>query len=285
MEFQQSDYPAQHARPKLSDCPNGIHNKCEHDVVSDGRQQWQQRPRAGHQPVGELRPAGVVLPGEGTGNDTAGYLYKFNTTNYTLNDFSFDQRDSGGPSGWAQLQYSVNGGSTWETMSIPNPTNSPNIVDASGSSTSGSGTFVFFPNDHWSNQGAAAYNQPIDLTQLPDYSSINNNPNFEIREVAAFSPVAFTDSAGLHAANTAYMRADSSNASTFAPVYTSTSAYTNSSTWRVDMVTLTGTYHPPVFTAANLTWNTGSGVEHDRRQHAVAQRRDAQPLPSKRRLG
>ena len=37
MEFQQSDHPAQYGRPKLSDCPNGIHNKCEHDVVSDGR--------------------------------------------------------------------------------------------------------------------------------------------------------------------------------------------------------------------------------------------------------
>ena len=113
---------------------------------------------------------------------------------------------------------------------IPNPGASPNIVSND----------IFFPNDHWSNQGAAAYNQPIDLTTLGP--AINNDPNFAIRDVAVFSPVAFSDSNDVHLANTAYMRADSSNATSLAPIYTSNGAsYTNTSTWRIDMVTLTGT--------------------------------------------
>ncbi len=200
------------------------------------------------------------FPAQSTGSGTAGVQYDINTTGFTLNTFSFDREASGGPSGWSELEYSVNGGTTWNPIVVPNPSNSPNIADASGSSTSGSGIYEFFPNDVWTNQGTQPWNPVIDLTTLPLYSQINNNPNFEIRDVAVFSPVAFTDSAGSHAANTAYMRADSSNATTGAPVYTSTSAYTNTSNWRIDMVTVTGTFTPPVFTPVNLTWNAGSGT-------------------------
>ena len=119
---------------------------------------------------------------------------------------------------------------------------------------------IFLPNDTWTNQGTAPYNQPIDLTKLPDYSLINNNPNFEIRDVAVFSPIAFSDSSGSHAANTAYMQAQSHDANN-APVNSITgSTYKASSTWRMDMVTLTGTYHAPVFNPVSLSWNAGSGT-------------------------
>ncbi len=198
------------------------------------------------------------FPAQGTGSGTSGFMFTFNTTNYTLNDFSYDFRASGGPSGWHQLQYSVNGGSTWEIMSIPNPSMSPNIVDASGNVAS-SGVDTFLPNDTWSNQGVVPYNQPIDLTQMPDYNLINNNPNFEIRDVAVFSPIAFSDNSGSYAANTAYMQAQEHDANN-APVTSITgSQYKATSTWRMDMVTLTGTYHAPNFTPVNLTWNAASG--------------------------
>ena len=107
------------------------------------------------------------LPIQGAGSGNAGIEYDINTTNYTLNDFSFDRESSGGPSGWSELEYSVNGGSTWNPISIPNPTDSPNLLDASGSATSGSGIYEFFPNDVWTNQGAQPWNPVIDLTTLP----------------------------------------------------------------------------------------------------------------------
>ncbi len=195
--------------------------------------------------------AGANFPAQGTGSGTAGFEYDFNTTNYTLSNFSFDMRSSGGPSGWMEFEYTTDG-TTWNPIPLTNFPSSPNVV----------GNDIFIQSDVWTNQQSASQGNPswfvpLDLSSLP---GVNNDPHFGIRQVAVFSPVAFTDGAGSHAANTAYMRADSKN-SDGSPNYAGNgTVYTNTSTWRDDMPTLTGTYVPPSFTPVNLNWNAASGT-------------------------
>ena len=86
------------------------------------------------------------FPAKNAGSGTAGVQYDINTTGFTLNTFSYDREASGGPSGWSELEYSVNGGTeTWNPIAIPNPTNSPNVADASESVPRETGFMSSFP--------------------------------------------------------------------------------------------------------------------------------------------
>lgn len=65
------------------------------------------------------------------------------------------------------------------------------------------------------------------LTGVP---GVDNNPNFGVKLVSAFSPVPFSNANGVQAANTAFQRASATT-----QVYNGTAG-----NWRLDLVTVTG---------------------------------------------
>jgi hypothetical protein len=157
---------------------------------------------------------------QGTGSGEAGVQFLVSTASpsggYSGISVSFDQRASGTASRWAQVDYTLDGGSSWTT-------------------------------NFWNNAGALSPHDTFYSFSV-DFSSIagaDNNAGFGFRIVSIFSPLAFDQSSTLtpYAANTAYMRANS--AAVFSPsTSTSTGDYGTAGTWRFDNVTVNGTAIP-----------------------------------------
>lgn len=141
------------------------------------------------------------FPNQSTASGSAGIQLMLSTAGYQNIQLSFRHRSSGTMSRYAQVQYTTNGGSTW----IPFQDNNGGLS----------------PHDTY-------YDFSFDLSSLPE---VANNPNFGLRIVSIFSPVAFDDGLGnSFGANEAYHRARISGGD----------PYSGSGNWRFQDVSITG---------------------------------------------
>lgn len=109
-------------------------------------------------------------------------------------------------------------------------------------------------NDNWAN------NITYDFSTL---AAANNNPNFGFKIVTAFAPFAFTDLGGVHAANTAFQRAD---ADPLEGPYTG-----GAGNYRFDMVTFSGVVVPEPSAATLIA--CGMGLIFARKTKSPGKRR------------
>ncbi len=129
---------------------------------------------------------------------------------------SFAHRASGTGSRWAQVDYTLDGGSNWTT-------------------------------GFWNNNGGLSPHDQFWGFDV-DFSSVtgaNNNAGFGFRIVSIFSPAAFDQNNTLspYSANTAYMRAN--GGAVYSPLTsTATGDYGASGSWRFDNVTVSGVPEP-----------------------------------------
>jgi hypothetical protein len=146
-------------------------------------------------------------PAQSTANATAGIQIDVDTTGFFNIHGSFDLRTSNTASRWYQIQYTLDG------------VNFNNLGDPNRMGTE-------------ANAGDRFHN--LNTFSLAGISGANNNANFGLRVVSAFSPVAFTEvsSNTTYAANSAY------------EVARNTTSVYGGGTWRFDMVTISGTAIP-----------------------------------------
>ena len=153
------------------------------------------------------RVRGSVTNGwSGTTSLLSGAQFSASTAGFTGISVSFDINATDGSPRYAQLQYTTDG---------TNFASFGPLLDFNST------------NDDWANG------------LVRDLSSIalaDNNPNFGLKVVSAFSPVEFGDAGGFHAANTAFQRAD---ADPLEGPYNGTAG-----NYRFDMVTISGTAVP-----------------------------------------
>ena len=165
--------------------------------------------------TGNGNPAGrawntSTYAAQSAGSGTRGVQFLTSTVGYQDIKLSFDHRASGTASRWAQLDYTLDGGSSWVT-------------------------------GFWNNAGALSPHDTFNTFSNIDFSSVtaaNDNALFGVRIVSIFSPQAFDQSSTLapFAANTAYMRANAG--AVYSPLSsTATGDYGTSGTWRFDNVT------------------------------------------------
>lgn len=141
------------------------------------------------------------FPAQSTASATAGLKLMLSTVGFQNISLSFDHRSSGTMSRWAEVQYTTNGGTTWQTAANNNGGLSPHDT---------------------------YYNFTFDLGTI---TAAANNPLFGLRIVSVFSPNAFDDGLGNNfAANTAYHRARVSGGE----------VYSGDGNWRFQNVTITG---------------------------------------------
>ncbi len=157
---------------------------------------------------------------QGAGSGQAGVQFLASTASvgggFDGISVSFDQRASGTGSRWAQVDYTLDGGTSWVT----------------GFWNNGGG---LSPHDSF-------YSFTVDFSSV---SGANNNAGFGFRIVSIFSPQAFDQNSSLNAysANTAYMRANA--AAVYSPnTSAATGDYATSGTWRFDNVTISGNLIP-----------------------------------------
>lgn len=153
---------------------------------------------------------------QSTGSGTRGVEFMVSTAGYENIVIDYDHRASGTASRWSELQYTLNGGGTW------------NVFGNNSGSLSPHDTF---------------YAQNFDLSSI---AGANDNPDLGIRILSIFSPVAFDQNASLDdfAANTAYQRANAQSG--FEPGSgVGTGDYGANGTWRFDNVTVSGTAQIP----------------------------------------
>lgn len=143
----------------------------------------------------------------GTTQLLSGAQFNVSTAGFNNIVTSFDVNATNGSARYAQFQYTLDGSSF--TSFAP-------LID-----------FNAF-NDRWA---------PSFSFDLSSISGANNNPLFGFKLVSAFSPVEFTNSSGLQAANTAFQRSDAAMG-----VYNGTAG-----NWRFDMVTVTSVPEPATF--------------------------------------
>lgn len=161
---------------------------------------------------------------QGTGSGTRGVEFLVSTAGYQDITVSYDHRASGTASRWSELQYTLDG-STWTAF--------------------GNNSGSLSPHDTF-------YAQSFDLSTI---TGANNNPNFGVRIVSIFSPVAFDQNASLpdYAANSAYQRANAQSG--FDPGSgVGTGDYGTTGTWRFDNVTISGNLVPEPATLVLLAF-------------------------------
>lgn len=144
----------------------------------------------------------TTYPAQGAGSGERGAAFTTSSSGFEDIVFTFDQRASGTASRWVQVDYSIDGGNNW---------------------------VVGF----WTNNGALTPND-LFVPFTVDFSSVleaNDNPDFTLRVVSVFSPVAFLDGlGGDFVADEAYHRAREIGGSAYA-----------GGTMRFDNVTFSGT--------------------------------------------
>lgn len=161
---------------------------------------------------------------QSTQSGTRGIGFNVSTVGYTNIELNFEQRASGSSSRWVQLDYSLDGGSTWVLS-------------------------------YWNNNGAILPKDTwvpfsVDFTNV---SGVANNVNFRVRIVSVFCPLAFDESSGSapFSANSAFMMTESS--AVYSPSSsTNNNNYSSSGTWRFDNVSVKGV-SIPVINAINLS--------------------------------
>lgn len=146
---------------------------------------------------------------QGNNSGARGVQFNVSTVGYEDISLNFDLRTSNTSSRWFKLYYTVDG---IDYVNLGEPVRLGGMGDNS-------------IGNSWSNQLFA------DFTSI---AAANNNPNFAIRIVSVFSPIAFTEynSSTNYDANTAYEAANNTTA-------TPNSVY-GGGTWRFDMVTFSG---------------------------------------------
>jgi hypothetical protein len=157
----------------------------------------------------------TTYPAQETASGTAGVRFDVSTAGYLDIQISFDHRASGTASRWSQLDYSLDGGSSWTTL---------------GNNSGG-----LSPHDTF-------YSFNFDLSSV---AGADDNASFAFRIVSIFSPLAFDQNASLddYAADTAYMRANAG--ASFTPGGgTGGGDYGTGGTWRFDNVEISGTVVP-----------------------------------------
>lgn len=146
----------------------------------------------------------ATFQAQSTGSGTAGVQFMVSTVGFEDIILSFDHRASGTASRWAQLDYTLDGGTNWVT-------------------------------GFWNNAGGISpdssfYNFSVDLSSI---AGADDNALFGVRIVSIFSPNAFTENDNnSYGADAAYQR---SSATT-----TGSGTYGTSGTWRFDLVTFSG---------------------------------------------
>ncbi len=179
---------------------------------------------------------------QGTASGQRGVQFLVSTAGFTNVSLAFDQRATATASRWAQVDYTVDGGSNW--------------------------TIGFWNNNGGLSPNDLFYNFNVDFSTVV---AANENPNFGFRIVSIFSPVAFDQNASLgdFAANTAYMRA-SDEASFTAGGGTGTGNYATNGTWRFDNVTISATAIPePVTGVVFSVWGIAGLTAYRRRKQKV----------------
>lgn len=164
------------------------------------------------------------FPNQSSQNGTRGVGFNVSTVGYTNVQVNFEQRASGSASRWAQVDYSIDGGSNWILAYWNN-----------------NGAII--PKDSW-----VAFS--VDFTNV---AGVANNANFKVRIVSVFCPLAFDESTNTtpFLANSAYMITESS--AVYLPNTSSNNnTYSSNGSWRFDNVSIKG-YSIPVLNAQVLT--------------------------------
>ncbi len=156
----------------------------------------------------------TTFPAQSTASGSAGVRFNvstsgFSSPTYTALEVGFDLRLSNGSSRWFRLDYTTNGGSTWN---LGNPTR----LGAAANS-----------GDTWFNLNKVTITDPAAL----------NNAAFGFRVVSVFSSSAFVEANS----NTSYT---ANSAYEVARNIAGGSNYSGSSTWRFDMVSLSAIPEP-----------------------------------------
>ncbi|MFN3554533.1 MAG: InlB B-repeat-containing protein [Bacteroidales bacterium] len=151
-----------------------------------------------------------AFPEQGALSGTAGAEFMVSTVGFENITLQFFHRASGTGSRWAEIHYTTDGGTTWNVQGNNNGGLSPHDI---------------------------FYEFNVDFSSIP---AVNDNPNFGIRIVSIFSPLAFNQNATLsYEANEAYMRSNAQ--ATYPPVPgEGTGNYGAAGTWRFDDVTFSG---------------------------------------------
>ena len=143
----------------------------------------------------------TTFPAQSTASGTAGLQLMLSTIGYQNIQLTFKHRSSGTMSRWAEVQYTTNGGASWQSA---------------GNNAGG-----LSPHDTY-------YDFSFDLSTI---TAASNNAQFGLRIVSVFSPVAFDDGLGnSFPANTAYHRARVSGGE----------VYSGDGNWRFQDVTISG---------------------------------------------
>lgn len=144
------------------------------------------------------------FPDQYEASGTAGAQFMVSTEGFENIVLSFEHRSSGTMSRWAEIQYTINGGSSWQILQNNGGNLTPHDIE--------------YPFE-FDFSGAAA---------------TNDNPQFGVRIVSIFSPVEFNPEVPdfLFAPNIAYHRARTPG--------TGGNAYSGEGNWRLLEVTFTG---------------------------------------------
>ena len=144
------------------------------------------------------------FPAQFEGSGTAGAEFMVSTEGFENVQLSFGHRSSGTMSRWAEIQFTVDGGDNWSVLT-----------------NNGGG---LSPHD-------TVFDFDFNLSSVP---GVNNNPDFGIRIVSIFSPVAFNpeEPDEVFPPNTAYHRARTPG--------TGGNPYSGDGNWRLLNVTFTG---------------------------------------------
>jgi PKD repeat protein len=193
-----------------------------------------------------------TYPEQETNSGTAGVMFMVSTLGYNNIVVEYQHRSSGTGSRWSQIEYTLNGGSSWTVLTDNDGGLSPHDT--------------YYPH----------------LFNFSSISGANNNPNFGIRIVSIFSPQAFNQNATLsYGANEAYMRANVQ--ATYPPEPgVGTGNYGTGGTWRFDDVIFIGeeiTGSTPVKLAV-IEVNNNNSPSTNTPFSVVVQAQDADNLPS-----
>ncbi len=137
------------------------------------------------------------FPEQFEGSGTAGAEFMVSTEGFENISITFGHRSSGTMSRWAEFQYTTDGGENW---------------------------LVFGNNEGGLSPHDTVFDFELDFSEV---EGVNNNPNFGLRIVSIFSPVAFNpeEPDQEFAANTAYHRAREEG--------TGGNEYSGSGNWRL----------------------------------------------------